>query len=75
MPGGDELDKWIEDKTTLEEILREEFVGWLGLCGPDGPYGVPLSYAYSNGKILFHCSPVGMKLDCIRENPRVCFAV
>lgn len=40
------------------------------------PYGVPLSYALLNGKIVFHCAAgVGHKLANLAQNPRVCFTV
>jgi hypothetical protein len=39
------------------------------------PYVVPLNYHYGDGKIIFHCSFKGKKLDYIKANPNVCFAV
>ena len=45
-------------KLTREEaetILRDGQYGILSTTGEDGyPYGVPVSYAYENGKIYFH---------------------
>jgi nitroimidazol reductase NimA-like FMN-containing flavoprotein (pyridoxamine 5'-phosphate oxidase superfamily) len=34
-----------------------------------------VNYAYRDGRILFHCGLKGKKLDYIRDNPQVCFAV
>jgi uncharacterized protein len=65
----------IDSRTEMDEILRQETIGWLGLCGDGGPYVVPLNYAYVDGRILFHCAMEGLKLDCIRANPEVCFSV
>jgi nitroimidazol reductase NimA-like FMN-containing flavoprotein (pyridoxamine 5'-phosphate oxidase superfamily) len=59
----------------MEEFLAEETIGYLGLSAADEPYVVPLNYAYTDGKILFHCALEGKKLDIIRRNPRVCFTV
>lgn len=39
------------------------------------PYVVPLNYAYAAGKVLFHCALTGRKLDYLKTNPQVCFAV
>lgn len=64
-----------KSREEMEEILRNETLGFLGLCQDGQPYVVPLTYAYGNGKILFHCAIEGKKLDCIRENPQVCFTV
>jgi nitroimidazol reductase NimA-like FMN-containing flavoprotein (pyridoxamine 5'-phosphate oxidase superfamily) len=67
--------EFIDSKTEMEEILRQETIGWLGLSGDGGPYVVPLNYAYVDGRILFHCALEGLKLDRIRANPEVCLSV
>jgi len=66
---------FIESREEMEKILREEEIGYLGLSMNGKPYVVPLNYHYADGKILFHCGLKGMKLDYIKANPRVCFAV
>jgi nitroimidazol reductase NimA-like FMN-containing flavoprotein (pyridoxamine 5'-phosphate oxidase superfamily) len=58
----------------METILREGDLGYLTFVS-DEPYGIPINYTYSGGRILFHCALEGKKLDLIRGNPRVCFAV
>ncbi len=57
-----------------EELLNKAPVGRLGLCG-DYPYVVPLNFVYLDGRIYFHCSKTGRKLDCISKNRKVCFEV
>lgn len=58
------------------ELLASAEYGTLSTVGKDGqPYGVPLSYAYKNGWIYFHCALSGQKLDNIADNPRVSFCV
>jgi nitroimidazol reductase NimA-like FMN-containing flavoprotein (pyridoxamine 5'-phosphate oxidase superfamily) len=66
---------FIESRREMEKVLTEERVGYLGLSVQGLPYVVPLTYAYFDGKILFHCAMKGKKLDSIRENHRVCFSV
>jgi nitroimidazol reductase NimA-like FMN-containing flavoprotein (pyridoxamine 5'-phosphate oxidase superfamily) len=66
---------FIDSREEMEQILREEVLGYLGLSADGQPYVVPLNYAYQAGKILFHCALEGQKLDAIRRNPRVCFTV
>ena len=63
------------DKAKMERILDEESIGHLALAEGDKAYVVPLNYTYLDGKILFHCALEGRKLDTIRKNPQVCFAV
>ena len=58
------------------ELLASAEYGTLSTVGKDAqPYGVPLSYAYNNGCIYFHCALSGQKLDNITDNPRVSFCV
>jgi nitroimidazol reductase NimA-like FMN-containing flavoprotein (pyridoxamine 5'-phosphate oxidase superfamily) len=59
----------------MEKLLVEERVGYLGLVNDKKPYVIPLTYGYSEGKIIFHCAVKGSKLDMIRNNPNVCFTV
>ncbi|MFI5341895.1 MAG: pyridoxamine 5'-phosphate oxidase family protein [Candidatus Methylomirabilales bacterium] len=66
---------FLDSREEMEQILREEVLGYLGLAGDGQPYVVPLNYAYTAGKILFHCALTGQKLDAIRRNPHVCFTV
>ena len=59
----------------MERILKGETLGFLGLCKNGTPYVVPMTYGYSNGKILLHCALKGKKLEYLRANPNVCFTV
>ena len=52
-----------------EKILNKCTSGVLSVIG------VPVSYAYSDGKIFFHCAKEGHKVDAIKNNPKVSFTV
>ena len=59
-------------------LLRACAYGVLSVVGEDGaPYGVPLNYVYAEeeGALFFHCAQEGRKLDGIRREDRVSFAV
>jgi len=44
------------------DILKNAQAGVLAVSGDDDyPYAVPISYAYENGKIFFHCAKSGHK--------------
>lgn len=59
-----------------EAILTQGTSGVLAVAGDGGwPYAVPLSYAYSKGRLLFHCAREGHKLDALRREPRASFCV
>ena len=66
---------FIESREEIEEILKQETIGYLGLSTDGMPYVVPLNYGYIEGKIIFHSALTGKKLDYIRANPQVCFTV
>jgi uncharacterized protein len=66
---------FIDSRQEMEQILREEVLGYLGVISEGAPYIVPLNYSYSDGKILFHCALEGKKLDAILQHPQVCFTV
>jgi nitroimidazol reductase NimA-like FMN-containing flavoprotein (pyridoxamine 5'-phosphate oxidase superfamily) len=66
---------FIESREEMEEFLREEEIGYLGVSLEGRPYVVPLNYSYSEGKIYFHCGLKGKKLAGMMANPQVCFTV
>ena len=70
-------DKYAPNLTTeeMQKILEEEEVGCLCMSVGDEPYAVPVSYAWLDGRIVFHCATEGRKLDVLKQNPRVCFVV
>lgn len=58
------------------EILKSNDYGVLSTICQDGyPYGVPVSYIYTNDSIYFHCALEGHKLDNMRNNDKVSFCV
>ncbi|MCD1147677.1 pyridoxamine 5'-phosphate oxidase family protein [Peptoniphilus sp. KCTC 25270] len=60
----------------VQEILERGTNGILSVIGEDGyPYGVPISYAYEEGKIYFHSAKKGHKNDAIKKDSKVSFTV
>lgn len=65
----------LDDKETIEIIIKGSF-GVLSTIGEDGyPYGVPLNYTYFNDCICFHCALEGHKIENIDFNDKVSFCV
>lgn len=59
-----------------EKILAQATSGVLAVLGDDGyPYAVPLSFAYCDGHIYFHCAKSGHKLDAIAREEKASFCV
>jgi nitroimidazol reductase NimA-like FMN-containing flavoprotein (pyridoxamine 5'-phosphate oxidase superfamily) len=58
-----------------EIALRSAVVCTLSMALGNEPYAVPVSYGYADGRLYFHGSGSGRKLDTLRANPQVCFSV
>lgn len=60
-----------------KEILRTATNGILCLSDKaNRPYGVPMSFIYDGVKsIYFHCAVSGRKINCLKQNPYVCFTI
>jgi len=59
----------------IDQFLTCARVGRLGLALPDGPYVIPVGYAYASGKVFFHTCNTGQKMKALRRHPKVCFEV
>ena len=58
------------------ELIKSNTSGVLALAEDGGySYAVPLSYAYVDNKIYFHCARQGHKLDLINTNNKVSFCI
>lgn len=68
-------DQLIPEKDAID-VIKRNGDGILSVNGDEGyPYGVPVNYAYDDGKIYFHCAKAGHKLDAIRKDGKVCFTI
>lgn len=58
----------------VDVILHHQLIGQIGCHANEVTYVVPISYAYRNNYI-YAFSQEGMKIDMMRQNPKVCFQV
>ncbi len=69
-------DREVTNPEEILDILRRCDTLRLGLRGAEFPYVVPVSFGLEveEGRpvVYFHCAREGMKLDLIRQDPRVC---
>lgn len=57
-------------------VLERGTNGVMALSGDGGyPYAVPISYAYRDGRLYFHCAKTGHKLDAIARSDKASFCV
>ena len=71
-------DRLLANERALE-LLRNGEYGFLALISDaeeGGAYGIPLSYVWDGGEVLYiHCAPQGRKLNCLERSPWVTFCV
>jgi nitroimidazol reductase NimA-like FMN-containing flavoprotein (pyridoxamine 5'-phosphate oxidase superfamily) len=69
-------DRLMEEEESSSLLSKGEY-GVLSMQDEDGRgYGIPLNYAWDNGKYIFiHCATEGKKLRSIAINNRVSFCV
>ena len=58
----------------IEQLLGRRMLGRIGCHYGDSIYVVPISYAY-DGEYVYCHTHEGLKIDCMREYPKVCFEV
>jgi len=59
-----------------KELLMTSHVGILSTVSNNNtPYGVPISFVYTDEGIYLHCATIGEKLVNIQINNSVCFTV
>ena len=79
MQGMTKRERQVTDPQQILEILDKGQVLHLGLSVNDEPYVVPMNYGYGmeDGKLTLylHSAVKGKKLDMIRANPKVFFAI
>jgi nitroimidazol reductase NimA-like FMN-containing flavoprotein (pyridoxamine 5'-phosphate oxidase superfamily) len=59
----------------VDEFLTCTRIGRLAMVLEEGPYVVPMGFAYSEGKVFFHTCSKGLKMESLRKNAHVCFEV
>lgn len=67
------IDRKVESREWLLEVIKKADVLRLGLCADNVPYVVPVNFGYVDNTFYFHCAKEGRKLDMIQKNSYVCF--
>ena len=65
----------ITDQAELEAILLRARICSLGLNDDGKAYVVPLNYGYEAGCLYIHSAREGRKIDLLRKDNRVAFAI
>ncbi|MBD5538434.1 MAG: pyridoxamine 5'-phosphate oxidase family protein [Desulfovibrio sp.] len=66
------------DSAFFDEVFAAAEVIFLALTNGDSPYCLPVNFAYERApggaRLYIHCAHEGLKLDCVRADPRVAFS-
>jgi nitroimidazol reductase NimA-like FMN-containing flavoprotein (pyridoxamine 5'-phosphate oxidase superfamily) len=68
-------DKEISDRDLIEMIMHKACICHLGLCNRSMPYVVAVNYGYDGHALYVHSTPKGKKIDLLKNNNRVSFAI
>ena len=64
-----------DDIGEIEKVIQKAMACQIGLADGDQPYVVSVCFGYERGKLYFHSGLKGRKIDTIKKNPKVCFAM
>ena len=62
----------ITDRKEIESLIDRAEVVRIGLTGKDGPYIIPMNFAYNNGVFYLHSASEGKKIEMLKTDSRVC---
>ncbi|MCP4726697.1 MAG: flavin-nucleotide-binding protein, partial [bacterium] len=67
----------IKDQDEIYDIIEKGLYAIVSMCRENDPYIVTMNYGYDRERnsLYFHCAQKGLKLDYIKDNPRVCATV
>lgn len=68
-------DKEITDSGEIAAIMHKATVCRIALADDNCPYIFPVNFVVRNNYLYFHSSPEGRKIDILRRNSQVCFAI
>jgi uncharacterized protein len=68
-------DRQLTDRADIDDVLNRARICHLALCKNSVPYVVPLNYGYAGGCLYMHSAAEGRKIDTLRYNNTVSFAM
>lgn len=70
-------ERQIGDEKEIRRLLKNGKYATIAMCRGNEPYVVTLSYGHdeATGSLYFHSASKGLKIDFLRQNPRVCATI
>jgi uncharacterized protein len=67
-------DRQIKDVAKMNEIINASSVCWVAMSRKNNPYIIPMNFGFKDQCIYLHSIGEGLKIDILKEFPRVCIA-
>ncbi len=68
-------DREITSMEEIKDIIKEALFCNIAMCRSNIPYLVPMNFGFDGQYFYLHSAPEGLKLDILKENPRVCIEI
>lgn len=68
------IDKQINHIEEMNEIIHGSSFCWVAMARKDSPYLIPMNFGFQDQCLYLHSARKGLKIDILKENPRVCIA-
>lgn len=65
----------ITDPAAIDAILTQERVMYIALSSDDVPFVLPVFYVWNGTSLYFHSARGGSKIEIMKKNPAICFAI
>lgn len=65
----------ITDPAEIDTILNQERVMYIALSCDDVPFLLPVFYVWNGSSLYFHSARAGSKIEIMKKNRAICFAV
>ena len=65
----------ITERQRIDDILHQATVVYLAMVEEGNPHVVPLNFGYDGTALYLHSALEGRKIEILRRNPRVSFAL
>lgn len=65
----------ITDPAGIDAILTQERVMYIALSCDDMPFVLPVFYVWNGTALYFHSARAGSKIEIMKKNPAICFAI
>ncbi|WP_434670715.1 pyridoxamine 5'-phosphate oxidase family protein [Klebsiella sp. B345] len=65
----------LTEPADLDAILSQERVMYIALSSNDVPFLLPVFYVWDGSSLYFHSARAGSKIEIMKRNPAICFAI